>query len=277
MLTDKRFDAIIVGAGPAGCSCALYLANAGRKVLLLDKAAFPREKICGDAFSGTSIGVARELGLLPELPKLPHGIVRGLTMISPNGKKVNVPFPNAAGMEFAGYTIERIRVDELFFNAASGNKNITIIQNSTVEGLERDADGRVCGVSGQTKAPAGKMPFRFLGRVVVGADGSASTITRLLGLPSPPQEHVYSAARGYWSGISELSDSIELYFIDGVLPGYLWIFPMAEGRANVGLGILSSDLKKKHPIAILQDAIAKHPSIAPRFANAKLEGKVGGS
>jgi flavin-dependent dehydrogenase len=90
-------------------------------------------------------------------------------------------------------------------------------------------------------------------------------------------EHTYSAVRGYWSGVSGLDDSIELYFIDGVLPGYLWIFPMAGGMANVGLGILSSDLRtRKHPTVTLQEAIAKHPAIAPKFANAKQVGKTGG-
>lgn len=275
--TPRDYDAIVVGAGPSGCSCALFLARKGRKVLLLDKATFPREKVCGDAFSGKSIGIARELGILDSLPSLPHGIVRGLTMVSPGGKRVNVPFPNAKGMEFAGYTIERKLVDNMFFQAAQKEKNITIIQGFSVDRLERTPKGAVCGVSGQKQDKDGKKQSSFSAKVVVGADGSASTICRLLGIKTPPMGHIYSAVRGYWSGVSGLSDSIELYFIDGVLPGYLWVFPMADGMANVGLGILSSDLKsRKHPSTTLQEAISKHPAIAPKFANAKLVGKIGG-
>jgi flavin-dependent dehydrogenase len=77
--------------------------------------------------------------------------------------------------------------------------------------------------------------------------------------------------------VEGLTENIELYFIDGVLPGYLWIFPMGGGRANVGLGILSSDLQArgKHPNIILGEAMKSHPLIAPRFANARLEGKLG--
>jgi geranylgeranyl reductase family protein len=267
------FDAIVVGAGPAGCSCALFLANAGRKVLLLDKAAFPREKVCGDAFSGKSIGIARELGLLDSVSGLPHGIVRGLEMISPQGKRVAVPFPNAKGMDFAGYTIVRREVDGLLFSRASGHRNVKALQGFTVDALEKNKDNAVIGVSGM--ADGKRLAFRA--KVVVGADGSASSVSRLVGIPSQPKEHTYSAVRGYWSGVSGLSENIELYFIDGVLPGYLWIFPLANGMANVGLGILSSDLaKRKHPASILQEAVAKHPSIAPRFANARLEGKIGG-
>ncbi|MCI0503261.1 NAD(P)/FAD-dependent oxidoreductase [Candidatus Micrarchaeota archaeon] len=273
---DKRFDAIVVGAGPSGCSCALFLARSGRKVLLLDKATFPREKVCGDAFSGKSIGIARELGVLGDIPRLPHGIVRGLMMVAPSGKKVDVPFPNASGMEFAGYTVERQKVDNLFFQLAQGQKNITILQGFSVTSLERSPSGAVCGVSGALSIGGNRKGMRFFSKVVVGADGAASIVGRQVVPESQPKEHIYSAVRGYWSGISGLSGSIELYFIDGVLPGYLWIFPMAEGKANVGLGILSSDLKGKHPTTILQEAISNHPSIAPRFANAKLEGKVGG-
>ena len=111
----------------------------------------------------------------------------------------------------------------------------------------------------------------------MGADGSASSISRLLALPSVPLEHIYTAIRGYWSGMNGLTDDIELFFIDGVLPGYLWVFPIGAGRANVGLGILSSDLKggKKHPNTILLEAIASHPLLNSRFSNAKLEGRIG--
>jgi flavin-dependent dehydrogenase len=113
---------------------------------------------------------------------------------------------------------------------------------------------------------------------VVGADGAASAVSRLLKLPSQPVEHVYSGVRGYYTGVEGLSENIELFFIDGVLPGYLWIFPMANGKANVGLGILSSDLNKgrKHPNTMLADAIANNASIAPRFKNAKMDGRMGG-
>ncbi|MFA6214397.1 MAG: NAD(P)/FAD-dependent oxidoreductase [Candidatus Micrarchaeia archaeon] len=273
---EKIYDAIVVGAGPSGCSCALFLANAGREVLLVDKmASFPREKVCGDAFSGKSIGVARELGVLPGLEKKPRGIVRGLALIAPNGKGVAVPFPNADGMQFAGYTVARADTDEAFFRAAEAHPGISVLLCFSPDELLREG-GAVCGVAGAEGAEKRRMAFKA--RAVVGADGAASAVSRMLGLPNQPVEHVYSGVRGYYSGVEGLTENIELFFIDGVLPGYLWIFPMANGRANVGLGILSSDLNRgrKHPNAMLADAIAKNPSIAPRFMNARLEGRMGG-
>lgn len=273
---EKVYDAAVVGAGPAGCSCALFLANAGMEVLLLDKSAsFPREKVCGDAFSGKSIGIARELGVLGELPKRPHGTIRGLALVAPNGKRVSVPFPNADGVDFAGYTIARRDTDEVFYKAASAHPRIRAVAEFTANGLMKDAGGAVRGVSGTLGAE--RKAAEFCARVVVGADGAASAVARLLGMQNLPMQHVYSAVRGYWEGVEGLTEDIELFFIDGVLPGYLWIFPMGGARANVGLGILSSDVKPGvHPMAVLMDAVSKHPAVAQRFTNARLDGKVAG-
>jgi geranylgeranyl reductase family protein len=271
---DKKYAAIVVGAGPSGCSAALFIAKAGHNVLLLDKASFPREKVCGDAFSGKSISIMAELGHLPSIVKFPHGIVRGMTMISPEGKCVSVPFRKAKGMDFAGYTIRRMDLDSILIKAALENEKITVIQDFLVQGLIRDEKGNVVGVEGASSSGHGQK-MSFSSQVVVGADGAASAVSRLLGLKPNPLKHVYSAVRGYYSGVEGLTENIELFFIDGVLPGYLWIFPMGNGMANVGLGILSSDVKK-HPATVLTDAIANHPSLKSRFKNAALEGKIGG-
>ncbi len=279
---DIIYDAIVVGAGPSGCSAALFLARAGHQVLLLDKSKFPREKVCGDAVSGKSLGVLRELGLLDELVKPAHGVINGLMMVSPNGKEVRVPFPNARGMDCAGYCLRRKETDHILQQAARAEPTLTILENFTILSLERDAKGHVCGVSGcQTDRATAAAPLNkarsFRSRVVIGADGAGSVVVRSLGLSGVPPEHAFMAIRGYWSGVSGLSDHIELFFIDQVLPGYLWVFPMGDGTANVGLGILVSDVKKrnKHPNKILLDALAQNSHLAARFASAKLEGNIG--
>ncbi|VVB57416.1 Digeranylgeranylglycerophospholipid reductase [uncultured archaeon] len=279
---DILYDAIVVGAGPSGCSTALFLARAGHQVLLLDKARLPREKVCGDAVSGKSIGVLRELDLLSQLTKPAHGVINGLMMVAPSGKEVRVPFPNARDLDCAGYCLRRQSTDSILQQAAKSEPTITLIENFAVRSLERDAQGNVCGVSGcdadrATAAPPLNHERTYRARVLVGADGSGSVIARSLSLPPVPPEHTFMAIRGYWSGVAGLSDHIELFFIDQVLPGYLWVFPMGDGTANVGLGILVSDVKKrsKHPNKVLTDAIAQHPQLAARFSNAKLEGSIG--
>ena len=276
------YDAIVAGAGPAGCSTALFLARAGHQVLLLDKAKFPREKVCGDAVSGKSIGVLRRLGLLSALEKPPHGVIMGLKMVAPDGHEVRVPFPNAEGMACAGYVLPRQQTDLILQSAAKKEPTITVMENFTIETYEKDAQGRVCGVSGvqtdrATSAPPLSKPRTFHARVVVGADGSSSLLARSLSLPLVPPEHTFMAIRGYWSGVAGLSDHIELFFIDGVLPGYLWVFPMGNGMANVGLGILTSDVKKraKHPNKVLAEALATHPQLRERFSAATQASPIG--
>ncbi len=279
---DILYDAIVVGAGPSGCSTALFLARAGHFVLLVDKAKFPREKVCGDAVSGKSIGVLRTLGLLAHLEAQPHGVITGLKMISPNGKEVLVPFPNATGLTCAGYCLRRQQTDAVLFAAAKAESNITLIENFSVSGLERDASGAVIGISGsqanrESVSPPLNNERTYKGRVVIGADGAGSVVARSLGLAGVPPEHAFMAVRGYWRGVGGLGDHIELFFIDQVLPGYFWIFPMGDGTANVGLGILNSDIKKRgeHPNKILLNAIAKHPALIARFTSAKQEGPIG--
>jgi flavin-dependent dehydrogenase len=166
--------------------------------------------------------------------------------------------------------------------AAKKEPTITVVENFSVTVLERDANGRVIGVSGcdanrTEAAPPLNNSRTYRARVVVGADGSASLLVRSLSLPPVPNEHTFMAIRGYWNGVMGLDDHIELFFIDQVLPGYLWVFPMGNGMANVGLGILSSDVKAraKHPNKVLLDALAQHPQLAARFASARQEGLIG--
>src|SRR3989344_3359805 len=95
-MVKSQYDVIIVGGGPSGSSTALFLAKKGiRDVLLVDKAKFPRDKICGDAFSGKSMGIARELGIVDDYSSSPHEPVYGVLFSSPKGTIVDIPFPGA--------------------------------------------------------------------------------------------------------------------------------------------------------------------------------------
>lgn len=277
---ETIYDAIIVGAGPSGCSTAIFLSRAGKNVLLVDRAVFPRDKVCGDAVSGKSIGILRELGLLDGISAQPHGVIKGVLLASPDGKMVSVPFPKGApGMDCAGYTVKRKQTDNVLFEAARHEPNITIMQKFTVEEIVRDDKGAVCGISGNDamSSEAGQAKRTFHSRVVVGADGTASIVARQLGLPSVPPEHTFMGIRGYWKGVQGLGENIELFFIDGVLPGYLWVFPLENDTANVGLGILLSDMKerKEHPNKILLDALRTYPALAKRFGPAVQDGPIG--
>ena len=78
---DSVFDAIVVGGGPGGSSAAGYLAMAGKKVLLIEKGVWPRDKVCGDAVGGKSLGHVAALGVKTDLEATPHFRVTGLSLI----------------------------------------------------------------------------------------------------------------------------------------------------------------------------------------------------
>lgn len=279
-ISDSSFDAIVVGAGPGGSSCAAYLGREGVKVLLLDKASFPRDKTCGDAVSGKSMRVMRELGLVEGLEKARHGKITGVLFSSPDRHVASINFhkkdPNRPGG--SGYCVRRMDTDRLLFEAAKKTKNVTTKEKFQVTGVLMEG-GRAVGVKGIDTAnrEAGERQFRA--KVVVGADGVNSAVVReVLGEKEAKLDPAHScdAVRGYYRGIGGLTDKIEIHFLKSCMPGYFWIFPLEDGHANVGLGILSEDLQKsmknggKNLLTIFNDAIANDPMISERFRGAKL-------
>lgn len=116
-------------------------------------------------------------------------------------------------------------------------------------------------------------------RLTVGADGAYSAVVRALGLDQLHEQYYSAGLRVYYEGVTGFGadNPIELHFVDEALPGYFWIFPMADGRANVGLGILCSEVKKRglKPKEVLARCIA-HPRFRDRFAEARSLGPVRG-
>ncbi|MBH10117.1 MAG: hypothetical protein CMG74_07170 [Candidatus Marinimicrobia bacterium] len=84
------YDILIVGAGPAGSTAALYAHKYNLKTLLIDKANFPRDKVCGDALSGKTVRMLKELDLLEQVENLDGAIINRITFGSPNNKIFDV-------------------------------------------------------------------------------------------------------------------------------------------------------------------------------------------
>src|SRR3989344_2830884 len=147
----KDYDVIVVGGGPGGSSTSLFLRNSGvQNVLLIDKANFPRDKICGDAFSGKSMGVAKELGIVKDFDKEPHAGVYGVTFSSPKGTIIEIPFPGAEKGSNAkpGFVMRRMETDNVLFQNAK--KKVDTLQGATVVDLVWENDF-VKGVKVRTK------------------------------------------------------------------------------------------------------------------------------
>src|SRR3989338_608045 len=104
------FDTIVVGGGPGGSTNAVFLGKAGKKVLLLEKEQYPKDKTCGDAVSGKSVKILRELGLQKEMDQLEQIHIDGVTISSPNGTLLDVNIPKT-GVQNNGYVCKRMVYD----------------------------------------------------------------------------------------------------------------------------------------------------------------------
>ena len=259
------YDAIVVGGGPGGSSAAAFLAAKGRKVLLLDKEKWPRDKTCGDAISGKSLKILRELGLIEKIEKADHGEVIGITFSSPNGKAVTIPFSKDGPGIKKGYVCRRQVFDHLLWKVAANAADT--YECATVTGVVRE-NGKIAGVKARMQDGA---EMEFLGKLIIGADGASSLLAREARGNEVDAAHTCIAYRAYYSGIASLNSTLEIHFVKSIMPGYFWIFPLENGLANVGIGMIMEDMKATNINLqkALLDIIEKNPLFAERFKTAK--------
>jgi len=206
----ETVDVAVVGAGPAGAAAALAARRAGASVLLLDKAAFPRDKPCGDGIAADAVDVLEGLGVTGVTDGYPA--VLRLRLVAPGGVEVARPLPRAA------HTVPRRVFDARLVRAAV--EQGAELRRHTVRAM-RQEDGGVT------------LDDRISARVVIGADGAGSVIRRLLGHPVNPDGHLAIAIRGYAPaiGAEQLIRTTSARW-----PAYAWSFPIGDGSANVGYG-----------------------------------------
>lgn len=274
----ERLDSevCILGAGPGGCAAALQLAKLGRKAVVLEKAAFPRDKVCGDALSGKVMRTLERLDpvLAERVNSDAHRMPSwGVTFVAPGGRALRVPFSRDRGMgKPPGAILPRIHFDHLLFERASAATGITILEDHPARSFERSEGIWTVKVDGM------QGPVRC--RVILDASGANSYFARhVAGLPMEPRHHA-AGVRGYYSGVKGLDPEgfIELLFLDELLPGYLWVFPLPNGRANVGLGLRSDHVARRRMDlkATMIDLLATHPLLKDRFHSATLESGIKG-
>ena len=239
---SMEYDVIVVGGGPGGSTASVLLSRKGFKVLLLDKARFPRDKTCGDGLSGKTAKQLQKLGLIPEIEANPSAKMTGVMFSAPNGRILDVPVPEGSGVD-GGYCCRRLVYDNILFQNAKKQENVTVMEGFTVTDLLREGN-QVTGVVG-ARLDA-KETLSFKAKVVVGADGAHSFVAKKIGALDLDPRHTIIAIRSYYEGVTGMKDRIELHFVPEVMPGYFWIFPLEGGKANVGLGLVMSDFQKKN-------------------------------
>ena len=267
------YDVIIVGAGPAGSTAALYAHRLGLNCILLDKAVFPRDKICGDALSGKSVRLMRELNLLEGVEELEGSEINRITFGSPSHSQFDVHLKGNKNNDFItkGYVVPRKIFDNFLFKKADEltetrqgfTVNDIIYQNDNISGVK--------GTNIEGKEEILNAP------IIMGCDGANSIIARKLGLYEMDMENTAVAIRCYYEGVEGLSNQIELHYVSEVKPGYFWLFPAGNGKANIGIGLSKNDAKKEdRTLRQIMDEIVQSDYFRSRFGNARpLEKPVG--
>ena len=271
MTSAKKIDIAIIGAGPAGAALSIFLAKKQIRHTIFDKSDFPRDKICGDGLSGKVVYYLRKMNpdLLDALNAKPDIAAPswGVKFVAPNGKAVDVPFYSnqKENSQSPGYVIRRKDFDNILVNGID-KKYADLQLNTEVKTVEHIKDGIVL------KAFRSGQDTEYHCRMVVGAEGDRSIVAKKLAGHTMQPEHYYAGLRVYYENVTGLHEQnfIELHFIDELLPGYFWIFPLPGNRANVGLGILSNQIKKNkiNLKKTLQKILNEHPVIKQRFINA---------
>ena len=242
-------DVIVVGAGPAGSSAAYHCASAGLEVLLLDKASFPRDKICGDGLTPRAVKELVAMGLpLRES----DGWIRnkGLRVVG-GGHRLELPWPELSSYPSYGLARTRMSLDHALVEHARG-AGAKLLERTNVTGPVLDErTGRVVGVTARPVDSGGRRSgdeITYRAPVVIAADGVSARLATGLGLAKRDDRPMGVAVRTYFRTPRDqdpwMESHLELW--DGVpgrsnlMPGYGWIFALGDGTANVGLGSVSS-------------------------------------
>ena len=277
---ESKFDVIIVGGGPAGSAAASYLAMENKKVLLLEKGCWPRDKVCGDAVGGKSLAHVAALGVKPRLENNPHFKVTSIIFGAPNGIPVNIPLPKEEMKEQAsGYSLPRIIFDRMLFERAAeliSQAGGFIAQSCNVKKIihnNEEGDKRIfSGVSTNLGD--------FFAPMIIGAAGYTCPVARVVVKETYSEElvnreHYCGGWREYWTdveGCNVKEGAIEIHFLKGS-SGCLWLFPVGNGVVNVGIGMVLSELdKQQQKLRDMQaDLINNHPIFKKRFSAAIMQ------
>lgn len=235
----ERYDVIVVGAGPAGVSTALYAKRHGLTVLLVDKQRFPRDKICGDAIGARGTGYLQDLGLLDEVRSQAHEHIGAVILGAPSGALANFELNGDGNCMDSRLICRREVFDDILVSAA--REQVDVLEGWTVNDVLLTQRGGACGI--RCKAENGDVR-EYAGRAIVGADGFNSILARRMGVYHHDKRRWWVATRQYFRDLDVPPHTAQVHFLDDTLPGYFWVFPTGDGAANVGLGSVHATIKQ---------------------------------
>ncbi len=220
-------DVIVVGSGPGGATAAATLASHGKSVLMVDRQSFPRDKVCGDGMPIEIMKLLRQMNVDIHRHKLHYHRIEALSISSPSGRELKTIEKQR---DVFSMTSPRYSFDNTLHNHAlqSGAK---FEQMNIVKPLMSADREKVTGIIERRD----NQLIEHEARVVIAAGGVASPIARALRGENKEQDVTAISIRAYACLKKPIEACVHFYFEPNLLPGYAWLFPVGEDRANVGV------------------------------------------
>jgi flavin-dependent dehydrogenase len=221
---NRDREVVVVGGGPAGSAVASLLARAGRDVLLLERDAFPRDKLCGEFLSSESLGILRKLGCLDRIERIGAVAIEHARFTAPSGAALSIELPAAA------LGISRVALDRILF-AHAAECGAETVERAEAKAIERRGARFEIHLSRERE----RLPEIVTARFVVCAYGRRARIDRAMSRRFTEERHPYVAFKRHHRPTAdrvarELAGRVEIHTVDG---GYCGMSQVESGEVNV--------------------------------------------
>lgn len=264
----NAYDVIIIGAGPAGCASALFLHQKGLRVVVLDRARFPRDKVCGEFVSPAADDLLQQLGVLDAIEKTHPVRLRGVAISSYGKPELCIDYPPSPDRSrtMTSLSLPRTRLDHLLVQKLH-EEGVEVREGHAAEEFLFE-DDRVTGVQGKDEA---NVRFKLSASVVVDASGRNGLSLRRLKLVRPRRGPAMIALAAHWENVTFPHDYCYMHISP---PGYTGMARVGDDSVNAVLVVTDRQVKGRDLNEMYQSVILANPRRQALLAGARLQEKV---
>lgn len=249
----RSVDVIVIGAGPAGCATAVFLARQGRQVVLLDRAFFPRDKVCGEFISPAADAILDRIGVLSRIEEGGTMRLDGVAISAYGGPERLIPYPSHPDFpgRVSSLSVERLGLDRMLVERAA-EVGVDVRQGHQVTDFILEGD-RVVGVKGKVSNGKG---FELRATVVVDAGGRNAVSLRKFRLKVEQGKGNRIALAAHWDNVHFPDDYCYMHVSR---PGYTGMSPTEGGGGNVVLVVDPSVVDSNRMDAAYREIVLSNP------------------